>query len=72
MRDIITALAIACGITFVALVIGLVLDYRKWRERQRLLAANWVLKVVARCQDGGVGKSSDSVSPRNPEGGASA
>jgi len=61
--DITTALALACVVTFVGLVVGVVVEYRRWRERQRLLTADWVLRSVASCERSGIGRRSPGPMP---------
>lgn len=65
--DIITGLALACGIAFVALVVRLLVQYRTWRERRRLHTANWVLRSVANCEQGGIARSYDPMPPHDPK-----
>jgi hypothetical protein len=42
--DIVTALVIAGAITLVAVMVGIVVEYRRWKARRRAEAAAWVLR----------------------------
>jgi hypothetical protein len=48
--DLTMALGVGCGVTAVGLVVGLWLDFRRWRARQRAATANWVLAGIRACE----------------------